>query len=135
MRKTPVRKVLLALFLLTLSACSSEKTELTRATSPDGGKTAVVMQEAGGGAAISSTYFLYISDGQNESNKPSLTATYCGGLSVAWKGSGTLLVQYDSECYIREFVNKWWSKSAIRRAQSATVEIVLIRSQDKSEPQ
>jgi hypothetical protein len=131
----PVRAALLTLCSLMLAACSVEKKELTRLASPDHATTVVVMQEVGGGAAISSTYYVYLSDGKSELSEPNLRATYCGGLSVAWEGSGRLLVEYDSECHIRQFANKWWSKSATQKAQTATVEIVLVRRQDKGLPQ
>lgn len=126
-----VRGMLLTHCLLVLAACSSEKRELLRVDSPDHATTAVVMQEVGGGAAISSTYSLYLLEGKGELGEPNLKATYCGGLSVVWQGSRTLLVEYDPECHIRQFSNKWWSKSAIQKAQPATVEIVLIRRQVK----
>ena len=126
-----VRGVLLTHCLLVLAACSSEKREFLRIDSPDHATTALVMQEVGGGAAISSTYSLYLLAGKDELGEPNLTATYCGGLSVVWQGSRTLLVEYDPECHIRKFSNKWWSKSAIQKAQPATVEIILIRRQSK----
>lgn len=131
----PIRMALLTLCLPVLVACSSERKELSRLASPNHATTVVVMREAGGGAPISSTYFVYLSDGEGELTKPNLTATYCGGLSLAWRGSGTLLVEYDPECYIRQFVNKWWSHSATQKAQSATVEIILVRREGKGSTQ
>jgi hypothetical protein len=121
---------MLVTMLIVLSACSSERRELTRIASPDHATTAIVIQELGGGATVSATYLLYFSDENGELSGPRLTATYCGGLSLAWKGGGTLLMEYDSECYIRQFINKWWSKSAIKDARPATVEIELIRRPD-----
>lgn len=125
------RTILLMPCLLIVAACSSEKTELVRLTSPDRATTAVVVQESGGGAAISSTYSVYLSESQGQLGKPSLRATYCGRLALAWKGNKTLVIEYDPECYIKQFVNKWWSKSATERAQPATVEIVLLQRQNK----
>jgi hypothetical protein len=115
---------------IALSACSSEKRELVRVASPDHATTAVVMQDIGGGAAISSVYSLYLSDGHDALNDSILQATYRGGISLAWEGSSKLLVEYDSECYIKKFSNKWWSKPAIQKAQAATVEIVLIQRRE-----
>ena len=63
-----------------LVACSSDRKELIRLASPDRATTAVVMQEAGGGAAISSTYFVYLSDGQGQLGKSNLSATYAAAL-------------------------------------------------------
>jgi hypothetical protein len=130
----PIRKMLLTHCFLVLAACSSEKKESLRVESPDHATTAVMMQEVGGGAAISSMYSLYLSEGKGELGEPNLKATYCGGFSVLWQGSRTLLVEYDPDCHIRQFSNKWWSKSAIEKAQPATVEIVLIRRQGKDSP-
>lgn len=129
---SPVRSLLWTqCLLLLLTGCSSEKRELKSLASPDHATTAVVMQELGGGATVSSVYSIYLSEGKGKLSEPILTATYCGGLSVSWEGGRTLLVEYDPECNIRQFINHWWSKSAIQNAQSATVEIVLIRRQDK----
>jgi len=130
---SPVRTALLIQFLLVLTACSSEKRELKRVDSPDQATTAVLMQELGGGATVSSVYSIYLSEDKGELSEPILTATYCGGLSVAWDGSRKLLVEYDSECNIRQFINYWWSKSAIQKAQHATVEIVLVRRPDRGD--
>lgn len=126
-----LRRMLLAHCLLVLVACSSEKRQLLHVESPDHATTAVVMQEVGGGAAISSMYSLYLADGKGDLGEPNLKATFCGGLSVTWQGSRILLVEYDSECHIRQFSNKWWSKADTEKAQPASVEIVLIRRRSK----
>jgi hypothetical protein len=117
--------------LVVLTGCSSEKRELKSLASPDHATTAIVMQELGGGATVSSVYSIYLSEDKGKLSEPILTATYCGGLAVSWEGDRTLQVEYDSDCNIRQFINHWWSRSAIQNAQSATVEIVLLRRQDK----
>ncbi len=127
----PIRSMILAQMLpLALTACSSETREVMRIASPDQTKTVVETREHGGGAAGSAVYYLYMSETGGTIGAPILTATYCGGLNVTWQGSSTVQVSYDYQCNIRQFVNRWWSKSAIQNAQAATVEIVLSRRPD-----
>jgi hypothetical protein len=116
--------------LLALAACSQEQKELMRVPSPDHATTAIVVQEIGGGAAISSTYYVYLQEGNGERAKPIFAATYCGGLSVGWQGPKTLLIDYHPHCHIRQFTNEWWNKGAAEKAQGATAEIILVRETD-----
>jgi hypothetical protein len=46
---------------------------------------------------------------------------------MAWTGKAMLQVTYKSGCVIRKFANLWYSASAIKNAQSADVEIILVR--------
>ncbi len=130
-RMLPIRSMIWSQFLLfALTACSSETREVMRVASPDHTTTVVETREHGGGAAGSAVYYLYMLEAGGTIGAPILTATYCGGLTVTWQGNSKLQVAYDSQCNIRQFVNRWWSKSAIQNAQVATVEIVLARKPD-----
>jgi hypothetical protein len=105
-----------------------------RVTSPDQATSAIVIQGVGGGAAISSTYYVYLSEGDVEPGEAVFTATYCGGLNVSWERPKTLLIEYPSGCHIRRFTNMWWSKIAVSKSQGATAEIILVRKPEAIAP-
>lgn len=115
---------------LSLAACSVDRTEVDRKTSPDGHVTAVLMRETGGGAAGSSAYYVYLLEpnGSGKLKDASFVASRCAGLSLTWSGDHTLQLRYPSGCAIKQFVNLWYSPAAIANAQPADVEIVLVRN-------
>jgi|SRR5882724_8408091 len=130
MIKEIIRGASLGVTLLGLSACSVEPSEVMRSSSPDGKATAVLLRQDGGGAAGSVAYELFFTE-QTEnkvSTQPSLVASHCEGISIAWKDETTLLVTYKPGCVIRKFTNQWYSALAIKNAQSANVEIILSRN-------
>jgi hypothetical protein len=125
-----MRKRLCALVFLTLSGCSMERSETARVTAPDGHATAVLTEEVGGGAAGAGRYYLYIIESRHshELKSPNFMATGCPGLSAVWENNKFLTLKYPSDCYIRSFINHWYSSSNIQNGGS--VEIVLERYKD-----
>ena len=118
--------------MLLLSSCSLERTEIARLVSPGGATTATLVRETGGGATVSSTYYVYLSPAKSGTDDhPILTATYCGP-TLHWLDGHTLQIDYTSGCDIRQFKNLWFSDSDIKNAQGPTVEIILNRSTDQT---
>ena len=113
--------------LVALAACSVQKKKVLETESPGDAATATLIEETGGGAAVSTMYHLYLSDRSNARGQLVFDATYCGGISLAWQGTNTLVLQYLSGCYIHSFRNMWWSKMDLANASGPTVEIVLVR--------
>ncbi len=124
-----LRAGLFAVTLMWVASCSVERSELARVASPDQRTIAVLVREFAGGAAGSSGYYLYLIDahGKGALDHPTLTATRCEGLSVAWEDNALLQVHYNSTCSIKQFVNRWYSSSDVRDAQLVKVEVVLVR--------
>lgn len=118
------------LVLLALAGCSMQKEEALRAESPDHAVVATLMEEIGGGATVSAVYDLYLSSQNGGDRKLVFDATYCGGISLTWQGSNTLVMQYYPGCDIHTFQNIWWSKRNIQNPNLRPVEIILIRRPD-----
>lgn len=115
------------LVLLVLAGCSMQKREALRAESPNQAVVATLMEEVGGGATVSAVYDLYLSSRNGGDRKLVFDATYCGGISLAWQGNNTLVVQYYPGCDIHTFQNTWWSKGDIQNPSLPPVEIILNR--------
>lgn len=115
------------LVVLALAACSMQKKEALRIESPDRSVVATLMEEIGGGATVSTVYQLYLSSQSGRDRKLIFDATYCGGISLAWHGSNTLIVQYNPGCDIDAFHNTWWSSKDIQNPSLPPVEIILDR--------
>ena len=111
-----------------LTSCSLEHRELARISSPDHNTFAILVWEYGGGAAGSSEHYVYVIEaGSKESlDKPVLAATHCDP-SISWRDSRTLQINYQPDCSIRQFQNKWYSASDIQNARHSSVEIILNR--------
>jgi hypothetical protein len=88
----------------------------------------IVVWEFGGGAAGSSEHYVYVVDAASTKtpDKPVLSATNCDP-TISWLDSHTLQINYQSDCTIRQFQNKWFSASDIQNAHHASVEIILNR--------
>lgn len=118
---------------LILVSCSPEHTELHRVMSPDGTHVAVVSRLQGGGAAGFQTYNMNVelADGEDRSTSTVLDATRCESMIPTWKGNATLVVTYDSHCFISSFKNYWLgpSKSGNPRILEPAVEIILDRAE------
>lgn len=117
------------LILLALAGCSMRKEEALQAESPNHAVIATLMKEIGGGATVSTVYDLYLSSRKGGDRKLVFDATYCGGISLTWQGSNTLVMQYYPGCDIHTFQNIWWSKRNIQNPSLRPVEIILIRRQ------
>ena len=115
------------LVLLALAGCSMQKKEALRIESPDHSTVATLMEEIGGGATVSTVYQLYLSSQSDGDRKLVFDATYCGGISLAWRGSNTLVLQYNPGCDIDAFHNTWWSSKDIQNPSLPPVEIILLR--------
>ena len=115
------------LVLLALAGCSMQKKEALRAESPNHTVVATLMEEVGGGATVSAVYDLYLSSQIGDDRKLVFDATYCGGISLTWQGSNTLVMKYYPGCDIHAFKNIWWSKQDIRNPSQPPVEIILVR--------
>jgi hypothetical protein len=115
--------------LLSLCGCSVERTEVARSPSPNGRLTAVLVREAGGGAAGSSLSYVYLADSNSSgaSKRASLTASRCDSLSMKWINARVLQIEYSPPCAIKQFENLWYSRDAIANARAADVELVLQR--------
>jgi hypothetical protein len=111
-----------------LASCSLEHRELARISSPDHTTLAILVWEYGGGAAGSSEHYVYVVEASatKSPDKPDLTATQCDP-SISWSDSHTLQINYQPDCSIRQFQNKWYSASDIQNARHASVEIILNR--------
>jgi hypothetical protein len=111
-----------------LTACSLERREIARIVSPDHNTSAILVWEYGGGAAGSSEHHVYLMEtGSKESAKqPVLVATHCGP-SISWSDSHTLQINYQADCSIRKFQNKWHGASDTQNARHSEVEIILNR--------
>lgn len=116
--------------VLSVNACSVERTEVARSASPNGRVTAVLVREAGGGAAGSSLSYIYLVDstGSSALKNPSLTASRCDSLSMKWVDARLLQIGYSPTCEIKRFENLWYSPAATANAQAADVELVLQRT-------
>lgn len=127
------RAGIFTIVFLLLAACSTERTELARVISPDQKSIAVLIREDGGGAAGSSSSYVYLveTQGAQKIDRPTFVASRCDGLSAQWKNDTTLQVTYLSTCSIKQFVNFWYRQSSIGNTQSVTppVEIVLVRKE------
>lgn len=115
------------LVLFTLAGCSMQKREALKAESPNHAVVATLMEEVGGGATVSAVYDLYLSSRNGGDRKLVFDATYCGGISLTWQGSNTLVLQYYPGCDIHTFQNTWWSKQATQNPRLQPIEIILIR--------
>jgi len=65
-------------------------------------------------------------DLKKSTGKPVFAATNCDP-SISWPHSHTLQINYQPDCSIRQFQNKWYSASDIQKARHSSVEIVLNR--------
>lgn len=130
---TPRVGVVAAGLLLCLVACSSEKTEVSRATSPGNAVSAVVVREDAGGAAGSRAYFVYLQSAAPKArlDSPVVSAARCELLQPVWRDASTLEVRYSAGCRIFGFKNYWYDLSGQGRDNSTdlVVEVVLIRAE------
>jgi hypothetical protein len=116
------------LVLLAPAGCSMQKNEALRAESPNHAVVATLIEEVGGGATVSTVYDLYLSSRNGGDRKLAFDATYCGGISLTWQETNSLLVRYYPGCAIHSFQNIWWSKQDIQSPRPLPpVEIILIR--------
>jgi hypothetical protein len=118
----------LSLVAGSLTSCSLEHRELARIASPDHNTLAILVWEYGGGAAGSSEHYVYLIEAGSKKSldKPVLAATRCDP-SISWSDSHTLQINYQPDCSIRQFHNKWYSASDIQNARPSSVEIILNR--------
>lgn len=119
-------RVLIVLPLL-LAGCSLHSEEILRTVSPNHAAVASLIEKTGGGAAVSAEYDLYLSSPGERRTDRVFTATYCGGITLVWQDSKTLLLTYFPGCHIRDFQNMWWDKHDTQNAEGPTVEIILVR--------
>jgi hypothetical protein len=123
--------------LLCLVACTSEKTEVFRATLPGDAVSAVVVREDAGGAAGSRAYFVYLqsADRNVRLESPVVSATRCESLQLVWRDTSTLEVRYSAGCRIFGFKIYWYDAAARSRDNSTdpAIEVVLIRT-ERDEP-
>ena len=105
----------------------AEEIKVLEIESPGNSATATLIEETGGGAAVSTVYDLYLVDGSDARGQLVFDATYCGSISLTWQGAKTLVLQYLPACHIHSFRNMWWSKMDIANASGPTVESVLVR--------
>lgn len=137
---TPRVGVVAAGLLLCLVACSSEKTEVSRVTSPGNAISAVVVREDAGGAAGSRAYFVYLQGAGRKVRleSPVVSVARCESLQPVWRDASTLEVRYSAGCRIFGFKNYWYDLSGQSRDNSTglVVEVVLIRAEgDRPAPE
>ena len=118
-----------------LAACSMDRKEIARISSPDHRVEAVIVNESGGGAAGSSEYYIYMAENTNPEKLGDsvFTASNCAGIHGVWLDNNTLQIAYHSGCSIRGFKNKWYSAKADRQFRRFDVEIVLAKAQETAE--
>lgn len=130
---TPRVGVVAAGLLLCLVACSSEKTEVSRATSPGNAISAVVVREDAGGAAGSRAYFVYLQSAGRKVRleSPVVSAARCEALQPVWRDTSTLEVRYSAGCRIFGFKNYWYGLAGQGGDNSTdlVVEVVLVRAE------
>jgi hypothetical protein len=112
-------------------ACSSEKKEVSRSTSPGNAISAVVVREDAGGAAGSRAYFVYLQSAGRKVRleSPVVSAARCESLEPVWRDTSTLEVRYPAGCRIFGFKNYWYDLSGQGSDNSTeiVIEVVLIR--------
>jgi hypothetical protein len=105
------RRLLVLLFMIFVSACSSDSEELWRVTSPDSRVDAVIIRIGGGGATVGFSYKLFIVPRGEKAGTTGecLLADKIGDVSATWRKPQNLEIRYD-QARIFSFQNFWQSK-------------------------
>jgi hypothetical protein len=129
-----IKLLALGLSALTLCACSVDRRELARSSSPDHRLLAIHIEAMGGGAAgfVAEEIYLNEQSGPTDFKHPILDASHCAVLSLGWLDDHTLQVHYAAPCSINQFTNNWYVPSDLAHGTASPVEIILVRDAPKA---